>query len=120
MNLKNGYKILYAEAASGWRTFFADKLDGTAADQIGDAIKIGKYKLVYEKDGKFYGSTSGMPTKGDDCFEAFDRIFKEATEEPVVEPTNIDNKVEEDEPEVVVEDEPTNGDNGETSNVEAE
>ena len=79
MNLQNGYKVIYEKIADGERTFFADKLDGTVAAQIGNAIKIGQYKLVYEKGGQIYGSTSGIPAAGDHCFEEFDQVFK-ATE----------------------------------------
>ena len=79
MNLQNGYKVIYEKVADGARTFFADKLDGSAADMIGSPIKIGQYKLIYEKDGQLYGSTSGVPAIGDDCFDDFDKVFKKAT-----------------------------------------
>ena len=84
MNLQNGYKVLYEKVADGKRAFFADKLDGTAATQIGDAIEIGKYRLVYEKDGQIYGSETGKVEDGV-CLNAFDEIFKLTNEsEPVV------------------------------------
>jgi hypothetical protein len=62
MDLQNGYKVLYEVAADGMRTFYASK-SGTFADAepIGDAFEIGKYKLVYEKNGKIYCSETGVP-----------------------------------------------------------
>ena len=82
MNLQNGYKVIYEKIADGERTFFADKLDGTSAVQIGEAIKIGQYKLVYEKDGQIYGSVSGVPAIGDHCFTEFDEVFKATVVKP--------------------------------------
>ena len=83
MNLQNGYKVLYAEAADGYRTYKASKTGAFAdAIKIGDAIEIGKYKLIYEKNGKIYGSETGVPAEkveDDTCFN-FDAIF--AVEEP--------------------------------------
>jgi hypothetical protein len=78
MNLQNGYKVLYEKVADGKRTFFASK-SGTFADaeQIGEAIEIGKYKLIYEKNGKIYCSESGVPADTDQPTEAFDKIFAE-------------------------------------------
>ena len=123
MNLQNGYKGLYERTADGTRTFYATQTgvcNPEVDTKIADAV-IGQYKLIYEKAGQIYGSTSGIPADGDKCFTEFDSIFKEATGEPVVEPANIDDKVEEDEPEVTVEDENTEGDdNGGTSIVETE
>ena len=84
MNLQNGYKVIFEKIADGERTFFADKLDGTAAVQIGDAVKIGQYKLVYEKDGQIYGSVSGVPASDDHCFADFDIVFKTAKVESEV------------------------------------
>ena len=108
MDLQNGYKVIYEKIADGERTFFASKLNGEAATQIGDAIKIGKYRLVYEKDGMIYGSETGAPAEGDDCFTAFNNVFKVATEaattvveddEPAhVEPEQPVMPVEDDEP----------------------
>lgn len=84
MNLQNDYKVLYEKVADGQRTFFASK-SGTFADaeQIGEPIEIGKYKLVYEKNGKIYGSESGIPNFNkngepvDSAFNSFDEIFVE-------------------------------------------
>ena len=85
MNLKNGYKVLYAIAADGERTFYGSKSGIFAdAEQIGAAIEIGKYKLVYEKNGKIYGSESGIPSfdengiPADSVFDSFDKIFVES------------------------------------------
>jgi hypothetical protein len=85
MNLQNGYKVLYEKIADGERTFFADKMDGTEAAQIGEAIEIGKYKLIFEKDGKIYGSESGKTEDGV-CLEAFNKVFIKASDEVVEEP----------------------------------
>ena len=84
MNLQNDYKVLYEKIADGKRTFFASK-SGTFVDaeQIGEPIEIGKYKLVYEKNGKIYGSESGIPNFNengepvDSAFSSFDEIFVE-------------------------------------------
>ena len=75
MELKNGYKVLYEVIEDGKRTFYADKCNGDAAKQIGGQITIGSYKLVYERDGQIYGSTTGIPAEDDHCFDAFDEVF---------------------------------------------
>jgi hypothetical protein len=83
MNLQNGYKVIYEKAADGKRTFYASKTGVFAdAEKILEAT-IGEYKLIYEKNGQFYGSTTGIPAEGDYCFVEFDKVFKEAAEEPV-------------------------------------
>jgi hypothetical protein len=92
MNLQNGYKVIYEKIADGTRTFYAtkaNKCDPTVDDKIVEA-EIGKYRLIYEKNGRFYGSESGIPAEGDFCFEGFDKVFVEdvvapavASEEPV-------------------------------------
>ena len=110
MNLQNGYKVLYAETADGIRTYKASKTGIFAnAEQIGDAFEIGKYKLVYVKDGQIYGSESNIPTDADTCFEAFDAIFTEtdsATETgTTVEPKEPEQPVEEGDKTPVKEDE---------------
>ena len=84
MNLQNGYKVIYEVTAEGKRAFYATKngvCDLTVNDKIVEAT-IGEYKLIYEKDGQIYGSTTGIPAKGDHCFSEFDRVFKVASEEP--------------------------------------
>lgn len=93
MNLQNGYKVIFEKAADGKRTFYASK-SGTFVDaeQIGEAIEIGKYKLIYEKCGRFYGSESGIPADSDHCFDAFDKVFVAA--EDTAEP-ELANDVEE-------------------------
>jgi hypothetical protein len=122
MELKNGYKVIYEKIADGTRIFYATKntkCDPTVDDKIVEA-KIGEYKLIYEKAGQFYGSTTGIPAEGDYCFEGFDRVFvKEeagnepdaANEEPVapVAEPEADEPAEDDETPVEV-DEPTSGD----------
>ena len=74
MNLQNGYKVIYEKIADGERTFFADKLDGTTATQLGETIKVGEYKLVFEKDGGIFGSVTGKVADGK-RIEAFDKVF---------------------------------------------
>jgi hypothetical protein len=89
MNLQNGYKVIYEKTADGKRTFYATK-NVTCNPEVDDKIveaEIGKYRLIYEKGGRFYGSESGMPAEGDFCFEGFDKVFVETKEEPVEEPT---------------------------------
>jgi hypothetical protein len=83
MNLQNGYKVLYEVAADGKRTFYATKnvvCDPAVDDKIAN-VTIGEYKLVYEKDGQIYGSTTGVPTTEDQCLTGFDQAFKVKTEE---------------------------------------
>ena len=83
MDLQNGYKVIYEVAADGKRTFYATKsntCDPIVDDKIVEA-KIGQYKLIYEKDGSFYGSESGIPAANDYCFVEFDKVFKVAKEE---------------------------------------
>ena len=110
MKLKNGYKVIYEKIADGTRAFYATKnikCDPTVDDKIIEA-EIGKYKLVYEKAGRVYGSESGIPAEGDFCFEGFDKVFIETEigDESVVEPEDITETPVEDE-------EPTSG-NGES------
>lgn len=75
MELKNGYKVIYDEAANGEHTFYASKT-GIFADAE-ELVKIatGEYKLVYEKDGQLYGSKTGIPTDGDTHLSDFDKVF---------------------------------------------
>ena len=88
MNLQNGYKVIYEKAADGKRTFYASKTGVFAdAEKILEAT-IGEYKLIYEKNGQFYGSTSGIPTENDYCFVEFNKVFK-AAEETEPEESNI-------------------------------
>ena len=85
MNLQNGYKVIYEKIANGERTFYATenaKCDPTVDEKIVTAA-IGDYKLVYEKNGQIYGSTTSVPAEGDHCFSEFDKVFKVAVEEPV-------------------------------------
>ena len=89
MNLQNGYKVIYEKAADGKRTFYASKTGVFAdAEKILEAV-IGEYKLVYEKNGKLYGSASGIPSDSDYYFVDADKVFK-ATETDETE-TPADN-----------------------------
>ncbi len=96
MKLQNGYKVIYEKIADGERTFFADKMDGTEATQLGNAIKVGKYKLVFEKDGQIYGSETGRTEDGV-CLKAFNEVIIEAKDE---EPTKTNVEPETEEPDV--------------------
>lgn len=89
MELKNGYKVIYDVAKDGKRNFYASKT-GVFADAkpIFTDVEIGDYKLIYEKDGMFYGSTTGVPTADDRCFEKLNEVFVEGY---VAEDTVIDN-----------------------------
>ena len=80
MNLQNGYKVIYEKIADGNRTFLASKTGLFADAEVITEAKIGEYKLIYEKDGRFYGSTTGLPAEDDYCFEDFDKVFKKAEE----------------------------------------
>lgn len=84
MNLQNDYKVIYEKVADGKRTFFASKSGVFAdAEQIGEPIEIGKYKLVYEKNGKIYCSENNVPSfdengePTDAVVEGFDVVFAE-------------------------------------------
>lgn len=95
MTLQNGYKVLYDTAADGKRTFYASKTGlFKDADIIAEAI-IGEYKLVYEKDGNFYGSTTGIPAEGDHCFEEFRAVFEEGYSAETEEEVNEDESEDE-------------------------
>jgi hypothetical protein len=86
MDLKNGYKVIYDLAKDGKRNFYASKTGVFAdAEPIFTDVEIGDYKLIYEKDGMFYGSTTGIPTANDICFEELNKVFvEEKPEEAVV------------------------------------
>jgi hypothetical protein len=85
MNLQNGYKVIYEKAADGKRTFYASKTGIFAnAEQIGEAVEIGKYKLIYEKNGQLYGSTTGTPSDEDKEFTAFKKVVENGYVEPTV------------------------------------
>ena len=123
MDLQNGYKVIYEKIANGERTFFADKLDGTKATKLGDAIKVGKYKLVFEKDGNIFGSETGAVKDGTrlDIFDEVLRAANESAEQANVpnEPEQtaaVDNGVEE--PEVGNNEEPDNGEGDEGNTPE--
>ena len=101
MNLQNGYKVIYEKTADGKRTFYATK-NVTCNPEVDDKIveaTIGTYKLIYEKNGSFYGSETGIPADGDYCFTEFDKVFKVAEdelEEPVMTP--VEEVIETEEP----------------------
>ena len=87
MILQNDYKVLYEKVADGKRTFFASKSGAFAdAEQIGE-FEIGKYKLVYEKNGKIYCSENNVPSfdengePADVAVDSLDVVFVKDEEE---------------------------------------
>ena len=109
MNLQNGYKVIYEKAADGMRTFYASKTGFFADAEVIAEAEIGKYKLIYERNGQFFGSETGIPSEDDYCFNAFDKVFVEQTsdeapsEEPEVEVGEEPNAPEvKNEPEVEI------------------
>ena len=119
MNLQNGYKVLYAEAADGMRTFKASKT-GVFADAvpIGESFEIGKYKLIYTKEGQIYGSETGVPTEDDYCFDAFNEIFMPAEETETTVTNNDTEKPTQTNPTEVEEDQSAEVGEEATENVE--
>ena len=117
MDLKNGYKVIYDVAKDGERNFYASKTGVFAdAEPILEGVKIGDYKLIYEKNGMFYGSVTGIPSAEDYCFTEFNKVFVEDGEatETVVEEVVEDEEVvvdegagEDDEPEADPEEDET-------------
>ena len=96
MDLKNGYKVIYEVIENRddgkVRTFKASKT-GKFTDATDIAtVKIGEYKLIYEKDGKFYKSASGIPSAEDTYFEDFDQIFVEEAAGEDDETSNEDDE----------------------------
>lgn len=104
MELKNGYKVLFEEVieenGKKIRVFKATK-DGKSegADEIA-RIEIGKYKLIFEQNGKFYGSTNGLVAGAEEL--DFSKVFveevqsvSEVIEEPVQEEEPTEEPVEE-------------------------
>ena len=99
MKLENGYKVIYEKAAAGKRTFYASKSGVFADAEVICEAEIGKFKLIYEKGGRFYGSETGIPAEGDYCFVDFDKVFVKVKEEvkeeePVETPENGDEPTE--------------------------
>lgn len=89
MNLQNSYKVIFEKTADGKRTFYASKTGVFAdAERISEELEIGKYKLIYEKDGNIYGSETGVPAKNDHQFSEFNKVLKETVEEPVAPVNN--------------------------------
>lgn len=99
MKLENGYKVIYEKAADGKRTFYASKSGVFADAEVICEAEIGKFKLIYEKGGRFYGSETGIPAEGDYCFVDFDKVFVKVKEEvkeeePAETPENGDEPTE--------------------------
>lgn len=103
MNLQNGYKVIYEKAADGKRTFYASKTGLFKDAEVIAEATIGEYKLIYEKNGMFYGSTTGIPAEGDYCFEEFRAVFEDGytTEDaPTDEPVETEPEAPTTDPEV--------------------
>lgn len=80
MNLQNDYKVLYEKAADGKRTFYASKTGLFEDAEVIAEIASSEYKLIYEKNGKIFGSITGVPAADDYRFAAFDAVLATATE----------------------------------------
>ena len=121
MNLQNGYKVIYEKAADGKRTFYASKTGLFADAEVITEATIGEYKLIYEKDGQFYGSTTGIPAEGDHCFDEFDKIFKVEEVEATAQTASVEDETipePEDAPEDDLENEPEDEPEGDPENEE--
>ena len=98
MNLQNGYKVIYDSAVNNEHTLYASKTGVFADAEVICEAEIGKFKLIYEKGGRFYGSETGIPAEGDYCFVDFDKVFVKEEEvkeeEPVETPENGDEPTE--------------------------
>ena len=89
MDLKNGYKVIYEKVTKNdevtTKTLYATKdavCDPTTDEDVAVAEFVdGAYKLIYEKDGKIYGSETGIPTADDKtiCLDGFNTVFVEDT-----------------------------------------
>ena len=56
-------------------------VDASVYAKAADAVASGKYKLVYEKSGRVYGSKSGIPAANDYCFNKSNKATKAAKHE---------------------------------------
>jgi hypothetical protein len=94
MELKNGYKVIYevVDNEDATRTFYAVNKEGKAEEIF--TATIGKYSLVYEKDGQLYGSEKRVPTDKDVCLDAFDKVFAEATAEAATPAPAVEEDIE--------------------------
>ena len=100
MTLQNGYKVIYEKAADGKRSFYASTTGAFADAELIAELDLGKYKLIYEKAGQIYGSESGVPAEGDDCFTDFDKVFSVAGTDETTETEPEGETTTETEPEV--------------------
>jgi hypothetical protein len=98
MKLENGYKVLYAapvkDEATGKVVEFNVSASRTGLFENADQILTiaNSFKLVYEKDGKIYGSTQNIPTVKDGVIE--DANLSEAGLNKVFEKTKDNNEAE--------------------------
>lgn len=100
MKLENGYKLIYEVVDNGVREFRASKTGvPTDDDFVITSNTIGANKLIYQYEGKFYGTGDNfVPTYNEDgtpadkalvTDEAFAEVFVAKTEEPEVEETTV-------------------------------
>jgi hypothetical protein len=81
MNLQNGYKVIYEKATNGEHVFFASKTGTfTDAEELGRLIE-GEYKLIYEKNGQLFSSSTGIPAESDEEFIVFKKAIEANTTE---------------------------------------
>ena len=96
MKLENGYKLIYEVVNDGVREFRASKTGvPTTSDYVITSNTIGANKLIYQYEGKFYGTgKNSVPTYNEDgtpadtiliSEEAFAEVFVAKTEETSVE-----------------------------------
>ena len=118
MKLENGYKVMFdsieTKEDGTYRTIKASKTGSKADAEDILSVKTGEYKLVYEKDGKVYGSIDRFRNEDDRCFTELDAVLvasdsETATEEdvPAEEPTDEPETVDptpSEEPEIEGED----------------
>ena len=93
MNLQNGYKVLYAtpvkdEATSKVVEFVVSASNTGLFEDAKEILTVEKdsFKLIYEKDGKIYGSEKNIPTDNDKALD-LDEVFVKKEEGTTTEST---------------------------------
>jgi hypothetical protein len=89
MELKNGYKVIYDAAANGEHVFSASKTGVFAdAEELGRFVE-GECRLIYEKNGQRFFSTTGVPSAEDEEFTVFKKAIEadNAVNKPTQAPT---------------------------------
>lgn len=96
MKLQNGYKAIFDKAADGKHTIYASKTGlFKDAEEIG-TFEADQYNLIYEKQGKLYHSSTGIPADTDATVAELDKLFiEQTTETPAeTETTSVTGSVE--------------------------